>query len=83
LHVYGAGSVVTVVNVSKSVISNNQHNGVYVAPLGYVRLSGNQLTGNYEAGAFAAASGVIASMQDNLESGNGVVSALPTTIFPY
>jgi hypothetical protein len=83
LHVYGAASVVTVVNVSKSVISNNQHNGVWVGAKGYVRLSGNQLTGNLDAGATIIAAGVIASMQDNLDSGNGIASSPPTAITPY
>jgi len=83
LHVYGIASVVTVANVSKSVISNNQKNGVYVSTLGYVRLTGNQLTGNHEAGATIVATGVIASMQDNLASENGIASSPPTAITPY
>jgi hypothetical protein len=81
--VYGTASVVTVVNVSQSVISNNQHNGVYAGGQGYVRLSGNQLTGNFDAGAAVVGNGVVASMQNNLNSGNGIASTSPTVITPY
>jgi hypothetical protein len=83
LHVDGTSVVTTVVNVSKSTISNNRHNGVYVGTRGYVRLSENQLTGNQEAGAVVAGTGVVATMHDNLDFGNGIASSPPTTITPY
>jgi hypothetical protein len=83
LSVFGTGSVVTVVNVSDSVVANNQGPGVFAGVHGYIRLSGNHISGNLLSGAATAANGVVASMLNNLNAGNGAVSAVAATITPY
>jgi len=83
LAVSGSGGVLTVVNISGSVLANNLGNGVLAGTQAFVRLSGNHLSGNLLSGASALGGGVVASMQDNLNSGNGVVSSVATMITPY
>jgi hypothetical protein len=73
----------TTANISHSVLAGNQHNGVFSSLQGSVRLSGNHITGNYQGGAVSTLTGVIGSMQSNLNSGNGSASSVPSTITPY
>jgi Right handed beta helix region len=78
----GTAAALAVANVSQSVVANNAAGVSAANAHAYIRLSANQITGNLQQGVVTAG-GVIASMQNNLNSGNGAVSSSATALTPY
>jgi hypothetical protein len=68
VYAYGTGSVLSVVNLSQSVVHGNGV-GVQTDANGYIRLTGNEINGNTTG--TVANGGTIATIGNNMNLGNG------------
>lgn len=79
---HGAGAVNAVVNVSNSIISNNQGPGLWARDKSHVRLAATQITGN-GTGVLIEGSGIVSSLGNNMRAGNTINGGAASSITPY